>query len=303
MARHISRSRSRAGSRAGQRWQEELKKAGERCAAVIVLVSPEWIASRWCQVEFLVAAQLGKRIFGVIVSPTAFGDLPIELTQYQIVDISTNAAALDGFERLRWGLRRAGLDPRDFPWPPLDEAGRSAYRGLLSLDEKDAGIFFGRDAAITRGLDDLRRVRDGAPERMLVILGASGAGKSSFLKAGLLARLHRDEENFVVLPTVRPARAALTGPEGLFRALGMTAAPTSDELRRRLHDHRRPIVDRLMRFAAAARETHPSRHDRTIFPDGREQHAVRIDHRRSGRLYLDLKNRLQRAIHLRRREL
>jgi len=26
----------------GQRWREELKKAGERCAAVIVLVSPAW---------------------------------------------------------------------------------------------------------------------------------------------------------------------------------------------------------------------------------------------------------------------
>lgn len=45
----------------GQRWQEELKRAGENCAAV-VLVSPNWVASRWCQTEFPVADQLGKRI-------------------------------------------------------------------------------------------------------------------------------------------------------------------------------------------------------------------------------------------------
>ena len=29
----------------GQRWQEELRKDGERCAAIIFLVSPDWVAS------------------------------------------------------------------------------------------------------------------------------------------------------------------------------------------------------------------------------------------------------------------
>jgi len=60
----------------GQRWQEELKRAGENCAAVLVLISPSWSASRWCQAEFLLADQLGKRIFPVFVAPTSFNDLP-----------------------------------------------------------------------------------------------------------------------------------------------------------------------------------------------------------------------------------
>ena len=54
-----------------------------------------------------------------------------------------------------------------------------------------------------------------APPRLLVILGASGAGKSSFLRAGLLPRLERDDRNFLPLPIVRPERAALTGETGL----------------------------------------------------------------------------------------
>ena len=29
----------------GQRWREELRKAGERCSAVVVLISPHWAAS------------------------------------------------------------------------------------------------------------------------------------------------------------------------------------------------------------------------------------------------------------------
>ena len=56
----------------GQKWQEELKKAGERCGAVIVLISPDWIASKWCQVEPFLAAHLGKRIFAVIIKPVRY---------------------------------------------------------------------------------------------------------------------------------------------------------------------------------------------------------------------------------------
>jgi len=251
----------------GQRWQEELKKAGERCSAVVVLISPAWLDSKWCQVEFLLASQLGKRIFGVVIAPVAFPDLPIELTaHYQTVDISDPATAEDGLDRLRWGFKRAGLDPRDFPWPPPEELGRQPYRGLRSMDERDAGIFFGRDAPITRGLDTLRRMRDGAPERLLVILGASGAGKSSFLKAGLLARLRRDEEHFLVLPTVRPARAALTGPEGLLHALGVPAGATRAVLERRLGELRTPAVGRLERFANAARETYLAKPPTLVLP-------------------------------------
>src|ERR1700751_153955 len=51
----------------------------------------------------------------------------------------------------------------------------------LGLTEEDAAIFFGRDAQVLRGLDRLRLMRDAGVERMLVVLGASGAGKSSFL--------------------------------------------------------------------------------------------------------------------------
>jgi WD40 repeat protein len=251
----------------GQRWQEELKKAGERCSAVIVLLSCDWVESKWCQVEFLLASQLGKRIFGVIVAPTPLASIPTELSaHYQIVDISDRATADEGFERLRWGLKRAGLDPLDFQWPPADEPSRSPYRGLLSLEEKDAGVFFGRDAAITRGLDILRRARDGAPERLVVVLGASGAGKSSFLKAGLLARLRRDEQQFFVLPTVRPGRAAVTGPEGLLRALSQRATPTRDTLESSLRDLRKPVVARLERFASAARDIYRGKPPTLVLP-------------------------------------
>lgn len=217
----------------GHSWQQELKQAGERCSGVLILLSPNWVVSRWCQTEFLVADQLGKHIFPIFVAPTSFDDLPLELkAKFQIVDLSEPGKETEGFERLAIGLKRAGLDPASFEWPPHGDPQRAIYRGLQSLEEKDAAIFFGRDSHITKALDALRRMRDGAPERMLAILGASGSGKSSFLKAGLIARLKRDEENFLVLPVIRPERAAVSGQHGLAAALSLDPADlnTPDEI-------------------------------------------------------------------------
>ncbi len=257
----------------GHRWQEELKRAGENCAAVVVLVSPDWVASTWCQTEFLVADQLGKRIFPVMIAPTPFDSIRLELrSKFQIADVSTPDIEADGLQRLAFGLKRAGLDPKSFDWPPQAEPNRAVYRGLQALDVQDAAIFFGRDAAITRGLDELRRLRDGAPQRILVILGASGAGKSSFLRAGLMARLRRDEENFLVLPIVRPERAALRGPEGLLAGLSKAAGKSvslangAEDLARAFADLRAPVVERLARNAEAAREAPATKPPTIVIP-------------------------------------
>jgi formylglycine-generating enzyme required for sulfatase activity len=263
----------------GHRWQEELKRAGERCSGVIVLVSPNWLASRWCQAEFLLADQLGKRVFPLIIATTMIEDLPLELrANFQIADISIPENEADGFERLAYGLKRAGLDPKDFDWPPADQPKRSVYRGLSSLDVQDAAVFFGRDAMITKGLDELRRLRGGAPQRLLVILGASGAGKSSFLRAGLISRLNRDEENFLVLPVLRPQRAALTGEKGLYavlkQALGRSAHPSSAaEILPLLNEMRRPVVERFQRYAEAAKETYSSKPPTIVLPIDQAEEA------------------------------
>ena len=218
------------GLKAGERWQAALKQAAERCELVIVLVSPVWAASRWCLAEFLLATNLNKRIFGVIVEPTPLTDLPTELTaEWQLVDLTAGAPApaqpgavsfgADGLNRLRIGLMQTGLDPRYFAWPPAHDPERAPFRGLLPLDADDAGIFFGRDGPIVLALDQLRGLRDGPAPRLLVILGASGAGKSSFMRAGLLPRLTREDSHFLALPVLRPERAAISGEAGLVAGL------------------------------------------------------------------------------------
>jgi hypothetical protein len=47
-----------------------------------------------------------------------------------------------------------------------------------------------------RGIDRIRGIAESGVEKLLVVLGASGSGKSSFLRAGPWPRLARDNANF-----------------------------------------------------------------------------------------------------------
>jgi WD40 repeat protein len=227
------------GIAAGERWERALNEAANRCEAVLFVVSRAWLASGWCLKEFNLAHRLNKRLFGLLVDDLAPADLPVNLTStWQLVRLSAGrdhvmlrvtmpftgeeahvTFSAEALARLKTGLQRAGLDSRFFAWPPDSDPNRPPYRGLRPLEAEDAGIFFGRDAPIVEALDRLRGLRGAAPPRLLVILGASGAGKSSFLRAGLVPRIRRDDQNFMLLPVLRPDRAAINGETGLVRAL------------------------------------------------------------------------------------
>ncbi|MCR9235762.1 MAG: TIR domain-containing protein [Alphaproteobacteria bacterium] len=223
----------------GQRWQDALKNAVRRCEGVIFLISPHWVESKWCLAEFLFAKSLNKPIFGVLVEATPLGDIPIEMTaEWQLVDLSRTGETetfnvrpsnanqsstvrfnRDELRRLKSGLLNTGLDAGYFEWPPQSDPGRSPYPGLRALQQEDAGIFFGRNGQILEALDRLRGLRDSPAPRMLVVLGASGAGKSSFMRAGLLPRLKRDDRHFFVLPPVRLQGAKSENQSGLVDSL------------------------------------------------------------------------------------
>jgi hypothetical protein len=198
----------------GERWQEALKAAAERCQAVLFLISKEWLGSRWCGIEFALAKMLGKPVFPLLIKKDVdIQDLPAEMIAvHQVVDLARDP---EGWERLKEGLRRAIPDPETFRFAE----GRPPYPGFEPLREDDAAIFFGREAQIVRGLDRLRVMCDAGAERALVILGASGAGKSSFLRAGLWPRLQRDDRNFLPLPVIRPERGVIKGSYGLLTAM------------------------------------------------------------------------------------
>ncbi|MFC9971639.1 helix-turn-helix domain-containing protein [Spirillospora sp. NPDC127200] len=83
---------------------------------------------------------------------------------------------------------------------------RSPYPGLFPLGTEDTDLFFGRD----RLLEDLLKAVQRS--RLTVVTGASGSGKSSLLRAGLLARLAAEGTPArLVSPGARPVFDAAEG--------------------------------------------------------------------------------------------
>src|SRR5215471_7604112 len=79
------------------------------------------------------------------------------------------------------------LAAADSAGPRPAPATAAPYRGLAAFGERDAGWFFGREAAAAQLLERMSRLLAGAG--LLVVSGASGAGKSSLLRAGVLPQI------------------------------------------------------------------------------------------------------------------
>lgn len=78
---------------------------------------------------------------------------------------------------------------RGIPFGPdtmlVDSDDICPYRGLQVFDAEHAEFYFGRDAEIQRLLEKLKT------DRFLAVVGPSGSGKSSLVRAGLLPALLR----------------------------------------------------------------------------------------------------------------
>jgi WD40 repeat protein len=80
----------------------------------------------------------------------------------------------------------------------IGRAEQSPYPGLLPFTREDAHLFFGREFEVEALLRKLRR------PRLRAVIGASGAGKSSLVQAGLLPALSADWAALVCTPADRP---------------------------------------------------------------------------------------------------
>ena len=107
------------------------------------------------------------------------------------------------------------------------------YKGLNAFGEADAEDFFGRETLVQQLL--ARLGEGGELARFLAIVGPSGSGKSSVVRAGLLPALRRgglvDSERWFIVefrPGAHPfealeaalQRVAVSSPKGLFSASG-----------------------------------------------------------------------------------
>jgi WD40 repeat protein/transcriptional regulator with XRE-family HTH domain len=86
--------------------------------------------------------------------------------------------------------------------------GIAPYKGLLCFDESDADLFYGRESITKRLADRVTYLARHASRRFLAVVGASGSGKSSLVRAGLAVALKRSGwEVHLFTPTSDPMRA------------------------------------------------------------------------------------------------
>jgi len=142
-------------------------------------------------------------LFSQLVTPGPLvdttGTLPlVDPRIAAIVDKCLSKTLVDRFEsaedllaairELRPGTATRALDAGECPFP-----------GLVAFGEEEANRFFGRNAEIRTAT---ARLRD---TPLLAVIGASGSGKSSFIRAGLVPALRESEEAWAAL-VLRPGR-------------------------------------------------------------------------------------------------
>lgn len=191
----------------GRSWPDALDGHLARSRAAVVVVGPSGLGA-WQQRERYLALDRQAR-------DPAFGVIPV---------ILPNADPALGFLSLNtWVDLRSGIDNsaahdllaaavRGEPPSTLLERTRKAvaevcpYRGLEVFREEDAAFFFGREAFI----DGLQAAV--AAQSMVAVVGRSGSGKSSVVRAGLVPALRRPNGALVweiatLLPGSRPLKA------------------------------------------------------------------------------------------------
>ena len=104
----------------------------------------------------------------------------------------------------------ADIRSRQTPRPPV-KWNKPPYRGLLAFDREHAPIFFGRDHESQALYEVIAEARN----RFTLVLGASGSGKSSLVRAGLRPLLDKRHPKWLVT-VVTPLE--LADPDASLRA-------------------------------------------------------------------------------------
>jgi formylglycine-generating enzyme required for sulfatase activity len=157
-----------------------------------------------------------------------------QATALAVIDLEQGSAA--GWRRLQKGLEPLSWQLRQ-PWPPQKEPNASPFPGLDCFERKHAAVFFGQEVVREKVLAAIRRL-PARQSRLLLILGASGCGKSSLLRAGVMPWLAADDRGrWIVLEPFRPE-------EKPFEALESALARAHQNLKQ-------PVPTEPVRTAAA----------------------------------------------------
>ena len=139
--------------------------------------------------RLLAVSDRGQVVIDDATAEAIAGRLPPEIGLAEMTGTSSPAPAL------AWAVVAPGLSI-----PP--RAGACPYRGLMAFQSEDGDLFFGREEVVASVLE---RVLDGG---FMALVGASGSGKSSLVRAGLVPAFRRARAAPAVVMTPGPDPAA-----------------------------------------------------------------------------------------------
>jgi energy-coupling factor transporter ATP-binding protein EcfA2 len=172
----------------GGDWQHELGAGLDASVTCAVFVGAHDLGA-WELQEVAVAidraaTQQGFRVFPVLLPDVAEpfdpNRLPHFLGARTWVDLRRGIRDTRGLQDLINAIKGV---PFGSEVPVVAVSGVAPYRGLQVFGEEDARFFFGRDREVQRLLEKLKA------STFLAVLGPSGSGKSSLVRAGLLPEL------------------------------------------------------------------------------------------------------------------
>jgi hypothetical protein len=191
----------------GRPWPQELEKVMRSCKAVAVCVGPGEMGP-WQQREKNMALerQAHEHDFPVIPVLLPSSDPVLGfLGQNTWIDFRTTPDDPKLIAILAAAIRGESPGPDAREWIQETVATVCPYRGLLYFREEDAPFFFGRGEAIDQLVQSI------SGNSFLAVVGASGSGKSSVVRAGLVPALRRSRDNIwevlTLVPGDRPLRS------------------------------------------------------------------------------------------------
>ena len=174
----------------GDRWQQGIGEALRASAACAVFYGAHGLGD-WQQPELDVAQDRATkeadfRLVPVLLpgAPEQFEPtmLPPFLSMLMWVDLRQGVEDPARLAELIAAIRGTRVGVGEIPPAPLT-SDVAPYQGLHTFEEEDAEFFFGREADVQRLLEKLKG------SRFLAVVGPSGSGKSSLVRAGLLPAL------------------------------------------------------------------------------------------------------------------
>lgn len=215
----------------------EFNRAISESRFTVLVLTPAYSADEWAMYSeeissFVRVIERRDRLIPLQLRPT---DLSLGVASLVSLDCTEPAQWEVEVGRLRQLLGRPEPPPEAIPCP---------YPGIESFTEKNAEFYIGREQTVRKVVDRLTR------SFAVTVIGPSGSGKSSFLRAGLIPFLKHSVPSELVEWSVVDLRPGAQPMERLGTLLANYLPEPAENITEALRTERNSLAARLTQIAS-----------------------------------------------------